>query len=145
MEKDSKMYLIGGLIIAVVVIGVVFSFSGRTSGPGQLDGFATCIKDQGAVFYGAFWCPHCIATKALFGKSAKLLPYVECSTPDGNGQTQICADKKIASYPTWIFKDGSELRGEVTLQALSDKTSCPINSVATTSTAIVSSTTIKIK
>jgi thiol-disulfide isomerase/thioredoxin len=155
MQKDTKIILIGGLIVAIVIVGLVFLGRG-SAGPGQLDGFATCLKDKGAVFYGAFWCPHCQATKALFGKSAKLLPYVECSTPDGSGQTQICIDKKITSYPTWIFADGSQLDGEVTLQALSEKTNCPINSsvanaVATstvvggTSSAVVSSTTIKIK
>jgi thiol-disulfide isomerase/thioredoxin len=135
MQKDSKIYLIVGLILAVVVIGSVVYVSKNNSGPGKLDSFATCLKDQGAVFYGTFWCPHCIATKKLFGNSAKLLPYVECSTPDGNAQTQVCIDKGIKSYPTWIFKDGSELYGEVTLEELSQKTSCPINSDVSTSTA----------
>jgi len=62
--------------------------------------------------------------KKLFGVSQKLLPYVECSTPDGQDQTQICKDKKIESYPTWIFADGTSLNGEITLQQLADKTSC---------------------
>ena len=39
------------------------------------------------------------------------------------GQTQICIDKKIQSYPTWIFADGSQLNGEIPLQQLADKTS----------------------
>lgn len=144
MQKDSKIYLISGLIIAIAVIGsVVYLAKKSPSGPGQLDGFATCLKDQGAIFYGAFWCTHCRATKALFGNSADKLPYVECSTPDGNGQTQICIDKKIQSYPTWIFKDGSELTGEVTLEALSEKTSCPINAnVATNTATSTASTTV---
>jgi thiol-disulfide isomerase/thioredoxin len=98
------------------------------AGPGKYDAFATCLKDKGAVFYGAFWCPHCQATKKLFGSSEKLLPYVECSTPDANGQTQICIDKKIVSYPTWEFKDGSRLNGELSLQQLSDKTACVLPS-----------------
>lgn len=150
MQKDSKIYLIVGLILAVVIIGfVVYTAKNSNTGPGDLDQFATCLKDEGAVFYGTFWCPHCRATKALFGKSAKLLPYVECSTPDGNAQTQVCIDKKIESYPTWIFKDGSQLHGELTLQALSDKTNCPIYPATTTSAValpnIVASTTVDIK
>lgn len=145
MQKDSKIYLIGGLIVAVAVVGfVVYSGKGNR-GPGQLDAFATCLKDQGAVFYGAFWCSHCIATKKLFGSSAKNLPYVECSTPDGNGQTQICIDKKIESYPTWIFKDGSQLKGEVTLKTLSEKTDCPINSSGATSTSTVATTSLPVQ
>ncbi|HAO65049.1 TPA: hypothetical protein DCQ44_03665 [Candidatus Taylorbacteria bacterium] len=153
MQQDSKIYLISGLIIAVAVIGSVVYFAKNNTGSRELDSFATCLKDQGAVFYGAFWCPHCQATKRLFGKSADKLPYVECSTPDGNGQTQICTDKKIESYPTWIFKDGSKLNGEQTLQALSEKTGCPINtnvasstpanSATSTSSSVVSTTTQK--
>ena len=90
------------------------------------DVLATCIKNSGAVFYGTFWCPHCQATKNLFGSSASLLPYVECSTADGKGQTQICIDKNIQGYPTWIFADGTSLSGEQTLQTLANKTSCTL-------------------
>jgi thiol-disulfide isomerase/thioredoxin len=151
MQKDSKIYLVVGLILAVIVVGLaVYGAKSANSGPGELDDFATCLKDQGATFYGAFWCPHCQATKRLFGKSADKLPYVECSTPDGNGQTQICIDKKIQGYPTWIFKDGSQLTGEQTLEALSGKTGCLLPGATTTpigtaSTTLSNSTSSKIK
>jgi len=141
MQKDSKIYLIGGLILAVLIVGgVVYLAKKGPSGPGKLDAFATCLKDEGAVFYGTFWCPHCRATKALFGSSAKKLPYVECSTPDGNNQLQVCKDKKIEGYPTWIFKDGSRLNGELTLETLSAKTSCSIYPVAGASALVATST-----
>jgi len=143
MQKDSKIYLIGGIILAVLVVGLVlYASKGVKNGPGKLDDFATCLKDEGAVFYGAWWCSHCNATKNLFGKSAKKLPYVECSTADGNSQTQVCKDKKIESYPTWIFKDGSILKGELSLDTLSAKTNCPIipgGSVATSTFATTTS------
>ena len=90
----------------------------------KLDGFATCIKDSGATFYGAFWCPHCQAQKKMFGTSERFLPYVECSTPDGSGQLQVCKDKKITGYPTWVFKDGTTLNGEVSLVDLAKQTAC---------------------
>jgi thiol-disulfide isomerase/thioredoxin len=86
---------------------------------------AQCIKDSGAIFYGAFWCSHCRQQKDLFGKEAMAaLAYVECSTPDGEGQTPICKDKKIESYPTWEFKDGTRTTGVQTLVQLAEKTSC---------------------
>ena len=93
------------LIGVVVLAGIVFVIvaPARGSGPGKYDAFATCIAKSGATFYGAFWCPHCQAEKARFGSSAHLLPYVECSNPDGQGQNQTCNDKKIQSYPTWEF------------------------------------------
>ncbi|MBI1866562.1 MAG: hypothetical protein HY005_03215 [Candidatus Staskawiczbacteria bacterium] len=116
-------------IIIVVIAILVISFLGALwinwqSQPGKLDAFAKCIKEDGAVFYGAFWCPHCQNQKTMFGKSAKYLPYVECSTPNGQSQLPVCKDKDINSYPTWEFKDGSRLTGEASLTELSEKTGC---------------------
>ena len=92
-------------VIALLVAGLVVTVLLRSNtvsdkGPGKYDTFATCLKDKGATFYGAFWCPHCQAQKKLFCSSAKLLPYVECSTADGQGQNKICTDAGIAGYPT---------------------------------------------
>ena len=124
---DNK-YIIGFVIAIVVIVGlVVFFANGGSSSTGpDLTLFAQCIKNSGATFYGAFWCPHCAATKRMFGDAVKYLPYVECSTPDGQGQTQVCIDKGIKSYPTWYFADGSTESGELTLQELSAKTNCPL-------------------
>lgn len=130
MNTNSKkiFFLVIGLLILGTIAAILLQFPANNTpvGPGKYDAFAQCLKDKGAIFYGAFWCPHCQAEKKLFGISEKYLPYVECSTPDGSGQTQICTDKKIASYPTWIFSDGSQLNGEIPLQALADKTSCQL-------------------
>jgi len=95
--------------------------------PGKYDTLAKCLKDKGAVFYGASWCPHCVEQKSEFGTSAHLLPYVECSTPDGKSQTQICADHKIMGYPTWRFSDGSEVTGAQSLETLAKKTGCALS------------------
>ncbi len=116
-------------IIGLLIVGSIAGFmiqskaSSTPSIPGKFDTFAQCLKDQGATFYGAFWCPHCKAQKELFGDSVKLLNYVECSLPDASGQTQNCKDKKIEGYPTWEFKDGSRLN-QSTLEELATKTSC---------------------
>lgn len=93
-----------------------------------LDTFAQCLTDAGAKFYGAYWCPHCQAQKKLF-QNSKMLPYVECSTPDGKAQTPICIDAKITGYPTWDLADGTRLDGEQTLETLSEKTSCALPAV----------------
>ncbi|MBX4206227.1 hypothetical protein KW784_00320 [Candidatus Parcubacteria bacterium] len=114
-------------ILILLVLAGGFVWLVRTPGrPGKLDAFATCIKDAGATFYGAFWCPHCAAQKALFGSSVKYLPYVECSTPDGNSQLPICNDAGVKGYPTWKFPDGTVATGEQTLEQLSGKTNCPL-------------------
>lgn len=119
------VYVFWGLIALVIVLVIGGSFF-VSKQPGKLDSFAQCLKDKEAVFYGAFWCPHCQATKALFGRSAKYLPYVECSTSDGQGQLQICKDKGVQGYPTWDFANGNRLTGELTLEQLANETGCAL-------------------
>ena len=115
------------LAITVLIIGGIGGSFYMKSLPGQLDGFVQCMKDKDVTFYGAFWCPHCQATKKQFGNSEKLLPYVECSTPDGKNQTQICIDKKIDTYPTWTRPtDDTRISGEHTLQEIADFSGCKL-------------------
>ncbi len=118
------------ILIAVIVLAIALIAASRMGyferGPGKYDGLAQCLTEKGAKFYGAFWCPHCQAQKKMFGRSVELLPYVECSTPDGNNQTQICIDKGIESYPTWEFSDGSRLMGEQQPKDLAEKTGCAL-------------------
>ena len=118
-----KKNLIVAVIIAAVAVAGYFIFV-QASKPGKLDDFAKCLKTNGAIFYGAFWCPHCQDQKELFGSSKKHIPYVECSTADSNGQLPACKEAKVNAYPTWAFKDGSKIEGEVSLQKLAEKTSC---------------------
>ncbi len=128
MNNNAKIFLIIIIVLVLGLVGTALLRGGSTvnGGPGKYDAFATCLKDKGATFYGAFWCPHCQAQKKLFGSSVKLLPYVECSTLDGSAQTQVCIDKGVKSYPTWEFADGSRLTGEIPLAQLAEKTSCAL-------------------
>jgi thiol-disulfide isomerase/thioredoxin len=128
MQQNTPAIIIGIVVLALVAgVGVFFGSSQNpASESNKLDSFAQCIKDSGTIFYGAFWCPHCQAQKKLFGGSAKLLPYVECSTPDGNGQLDQCKTKDVKNYPTWDFPDGTRQTGEVSLVALAEKTKCAL-------------------
>ncbi len=116
-------WVIAIVLFVAFIVGLKYL---KTNQPGELDGFAQCLAEKKVTFYGAFWCPHCQSQKSLFGRSARLLPYQECSTPDSRGQLQICKDKGIQSYPVWEFEDGSRLDGEQTLQTLADKTGCQL-------------------
>lgn len=117
------IYIILGILF---LIGAGYGFSQIPSQPGQYDKFATCVTDSGATFWGTFWCPYCNDQKALFGKSAKLLPYQECSTPDGNGQVAVCNEAQIQSYPTWDFADGTRQSGVLSFDQLSEITGCQL-------------------
>ncbi|MSR71401.1 MAG: hypothetical protein EXS50_01870 [Candidatus Taylorbacteria bacterium] len=122
MRKEK---IIAGVILAIVIIGITWAIS-KNNEPGKYDSFATCLKNSDTIFYGAFWCPHCQSQKKLFGKSAKLLPYVECSSTNGRSMLPVCKDKGIESYPTWVFPDASKLTGEIALKTLAEKSNCPL-------------------
>jgi thiol-disulfide isomerase/thioredoxin len=128
-----------GIILAVIVLAFGSSLFLQAQ-PGAHDQLAQCIKKQGVVFYGAFWCPHCQRTKALFGTSAKYLPYVECSTPDGKNQTQICIDKKINSYPTWVRPDGATMGGEHPLSEWAAFSGCTLEGQMTAFSEVTATT-----
>jgi len=114
------------IVVTLAIIGALIGFLVvEAKKPGKYDDFAQCIANSGAKFYGAWWCPHCQAQKALFGKSAKQLPYVECSTQDQK-QNKTCDDLGITGYPTWVFPDGSRATGEKTFAELGAKTNCPV-------------------
>lgn len=113
------------ILVALVFIGLVVWLIRTPGKPGKLDGLATCIKDSGALFYGAFWCPHCQNQKAMFGSSAKLLPYIECSTPNGQGQLEICTSAGVTGYPTWKIGT-TTITGEQEPAKLAELTNCPL-------------------
>lgn len=122
MNKNKIIWALG---IVLVIAGLVWLIV--TPGkPGKLDTFATCIKDSGATYYGAFWCPNCKNQEARFGRSAKLLPRIECSTPDGNSQLPVCKEAGIEGYPTWDFADGTRETGNLSLERLAELTSCEL-------------------
>lgn len=96
-------------VTIAVVLGLHLHFSGLfnpAAGPEDpyLKGLAMHLSEHGAIFYGAYWCPHCQQQKAMFEASVGRLPYVEC-TPDGrNGAVSLaCRDANISDYPTWVI------------------------------------------
>lgn len=108
------------ILILIIAIGGLFFLASLPDKPGQYDKLAQSIAQSGTKFYGAFWCSNCQTQKAEFGKSAKLLPYIECSTPDTKGQLQVCKDQGITAYPTWVFADGSRRTGVISREELTE-------------------------
>ncbi len=113
------------VVVLAIILGLVWLIK-MPARPGKLDAFAQCIKDSGATYYGAFWCPNCKNQEARFGRSARLLPRIECSTPDGRGQLQVCRDAGIEGYPTWDFVGGVRETGDLPIERLSELTNCPL-------------------
>jgi hypothetical protein len=74
------------------------------------------LRQRGAVFYGAWWCPHCFHQKNLFGiEAGARLPYVECAR-DEPGRLR-CEAARIRAYPTWDL-GGERREGLLTIEEL---------------------------
>lgn len=115
------------IIIAVLILALIFAFlflilRNRAGQSGLLDEFAQCLRDKGAIMYGAEWCPHCQNQKKLFGKSFQYINYAECPA-----DPQKCLAADIESYPTWIIAGQERLVGEQKLETLSQKTNCVLS------------------
>jgi len=109
---NAKIFL--SIVIIIIVLGVGgFLLTQKPTVPGKYDAFATCLKDEGLKFFGAYWCPHCQKEKSWFGTSADLLPYVECWDKDKNTQNALCTENKIEGYPTWILPKELAIHSEI--------------------------------
>jgi len=90
-----------------------------------LESLAKCLTEKGFKFYGSSSCGWCNKEKDLFGDAVQYLPYVECTSPDGQ-MTQACKDANIESFPTWILPDGTKSSGFKTLEELSQLSGCSL-------------------
>jgi glutaredoxin len=119
---NKKIIIIISLITILLIGGGIFLIS-KTQAPKitGLDDFAKCLTGKNVTMYGAAWCSHCQNTKRTFGSSFQYINYVECPQ-----NAQLCLDKGVNGYPTWILGDGTKLEGEQSLTDLSEKTSCQL-------------------
>jgi len=111
----------GAALIAVIALHLYFvGYWGEAQGPEDpwTRALAEHLSKSDAKFYGASWCPHCAEQKKLFDGSVDRIPYVECSPGGPNApQAEVCKDKNIQSYPTWII-NGERYTGVQPLDAL---------------------------
>lgn len=121
--KSKEIIL--AILAIVVVFGIVMILPKSNSGPEdfgpEMDAFAKCTYDAGAVMYGVYWCGACKQQKADFGKSFKNINYVECSE-----EAELCKEKEIEYTPTWILADGEKLIGRQPLKVLAEQTGCKL-------------------
>ena len=112
--KINKILLLGLMVLSIVLVSGCSPFV-----PKDMDKFANCLNEYGAVMYGAYWCSHCNEQKEMFGNSTKKLNYVECTE-----EVNKCVEAGIQGYPTWKFADGSSLPGRQDFGTLAKKTGC---------------------
>ena len=111
----------GAALVAIIALHLYFAgYWGEAQGPEDpwIRALAEHLSRSDSKFYGASWCPHCAEQKKLFDGSVNRIPYVECSPGGPNApQAEVCKDKNIQSYPTWII-NGQRYTGVQTLDGL---------------------------
>lgn len=131
-QKNNKALIFQTAVILIIFLTVVAFILVRIMDKKEAAtdnryAFASCLTEKGVKMYGAYWCPHCQEQKKTFGKSFKNIDYVECAVPGSpRDQKQVCQDARIASYPTWVFSDGSREEGVLDLETLSNKSGCEL-------------------
>lgn len=105
-----------------------FTTEASLGGPVAIDDLATCLTENDAKFYGAYWCSHCSEQKERFGTSLKNIQYIECDERGPNGNSQACLDAEITAYPTWKIPGNTDLIGGQTHEKLAAWSGCPYQS-----------------
>lgn len=113
-------------IFIVLMITFPIVLTGCSKDSGKYDAFAHCLSEKGTKMYGAYWCSHCQEQKKMFGGSWDKVDYIECSLPNRAGETAICNQAGITSYPTWQFADGTRKSGTLSLEDLGFFSGCEL-------------------
>lgn len=117
MRRMARRWLASAALLATAAPAVA----------GSLAGFGRCLDREGAVFYGASWCPQCDAQRRILGSAMRHVHYVECSADGGRETTHECEDADIRAFPTWVFGDGSSQSGRLSLETLASRTGCALD------------------
>lgn len=136
--QDVGQLLFSGAIVGVIVLVGTLGVYANVNNPAitqssaeQAPGYnittrsgaaeinlAKHLQSTGAVFYGAYWCPHCHDQKQLFGReAAQFIPYVECAQDAPNTEMARCQAANVQGFPTWVV-NGQTVRGTQSLEEL---------------------------
>jgi glutaredoxin len=91
---------------------------------GKYAKLAQCLTSKGVKLFGAFWCPHCLDQKAIFGDDMRYVDYVECDVRDPSAKPEECAAKNVDRYPTWFFPGQGNETGLHQPEDLAKKVGC---------------------
>jgi len=111
------------LVIVVTIAIIGWSVSGyfaNTDDGNDIDNFAKCLSEKGAILYASKYCGACNNQKEMFGDSLKYINQVECTE-----NQELCQQNGIRVVPTWII-NGESYTGVQSFETLSSLTDCPL-------------------
>ena len=135
-ERRNKLVISIGILVGVIVLFLVIYFAlGKITGgavsvdASSADQFAKCLSEKNVKMYGAYWCPHCVNNKEMFGNGGKILVdlgiYVECDSGGENPQPDVCFEKGVEGYPTWEINN-KLYSGEMSLDKIAGLSGCAL-------------------
>lgn len=126
MSRSHRLII--STVIASLLVGGAFLFTlwQEHRERERFRPLAECLTEKGVKLYGLFWNEQTIRQRELFGVGAELLPYTECSSEDGQRILDECRAARISVFPLWKFRAGDEQTGPLSIEAIADKTGCPL-------------------
>ncbi len=126
MSRSHRLII--STVIASLLVGSIFLFTlwQEHRERERFRPLAECLTEKGVKLYGLFWNEQTIRQRELFGVGAELLPYTECSSEDGQRILDECRTARISVFPLWKFRAGDEQTGTLSIEAIADKTGCPL-------------------
>lgn len=122
--RKKALLTLGAVVVLIIVLyfvaNAITTYTGYSIKE-NVDEFAKCLSEKGAVMYGTDSCHFCQEQKKLFGDSFEYINYVNC---DSNGEE--CISKGIAGYPTWIIDEEAH-EGVQDFDMLAEYTGCKIS------------------
>jgi hypothetical protein len=122
VPKSREKLIWGGIIAVLVIAYAAFWYYNNH----HYDAFAKCLASSQTKMYGLYWCPHCAEQKAMFGKSFRYVPYVECAIKGSHDLAPACKAAGVKLFPSWQFGSNPPIEGVFPMQELSDKTGCSL-------------------
>jgi hypothetical protein len=119
-----KKNILPWIIVTVIIVGAVaaiYQFNSSNQAKPELNAFAQCVTAKGWTMYGAYWCGHCQKEKANYGSAFQYINYVECTK-----EVQLCTEKKVEGYPTWLGPNDARETGEVGLKKMAELSGCEL-------------------
>ena len=115
MNKDTKTYLILGIIV-IIIISSIFIIKNYNQGILN-DKTAKCIAEK-SVVYTQTGCSHCETQKEILGDYYNLFTEINCLN-----EPEKCSEAGITGTPTWII-NGKKFEGVQTIKKLKESTGC---------------------
>lgn len=104
-------------LLFIFLAAFIFLIAGCAS-PGQkYVAIEKCLATKDVKMYGVEWCPVCAKQKKNFGSKLEGI-YVECAD-----NPQLCLDKEVQGYPTWII-NGQKHLGLMQPEKLAELAGC---------------------